>query len=767
MRQRYRIRTMMSRMIRHIRFYIAVLSVTLCVCNLLGGPLSQSDVDIVRTRFVASVLPSDADGTAEIHALGAKYAATLRDDGTWPDVNYADQSRAAWKAAAHLDRTLLMAKSARLFRNAGKTNTQLESQTLRATSAWTTHDYKNPNWWWNQIGAPQLLGEIACLIDPILPPDQREKIAHIIQRGDWRQGRWTGGNLTWVVTNQIVQGCIQHDPQNIAQSYQRMYEEIKIVSPHEEGIQADFSFHQHGDQLYNGAYGLMYGNDVGRFISYAWGTPCQAPPDKLKLICSYLLDGQEWMMRDSHLDYSVCGRGIVRPAPPATTHKTDGPVDPAGAAYSLPHVVSLLAAKPTPWQKDLRAFAARLVGDPSVPPFVGNKQFWCSDYMMHRRPNFFTSVKMLSNRMLNGEEVNSEGKKSVHLSDGANYLYLTGNEYQNIFPVWDWTKIPGTTAIQETLDIRVRNPAGQRGRTPFAGGVTDGTFGTCAMDLSRGHLSARKAWFFFDNCYACLGSAITLTRDPKHPVATTINQTLLEGPVTFGFFTPSSGTSASGEQGRTGEGRGGDIQLSAFSVQRSTTAPTLAFPLSTKGGDQHDNIRWVHHNHVAYIFPTPQSVHFTAINQSGHWSDIGAGPSDLISLPVFTLWLNHSRSCHDASYQYFVYPNISAQKTEQLSTHLELTILANAQTQAVYDPHLQLLEAVFRVPATLKTPLGSIGVDHECMFMLRSDGNHLIITAANPENTALELHVRVDEKSRTLSLPGGNLAGQSVSANLP
>jgi len=36
------------------------------------------------------------------------------------------------------------------------------------------------------------------------------------------------------------------------------------------------------------------------------------------------------------------------------------------------------------------------------------------------------------------EIVNSEGRKSHHLSDGANFLYLTGNEYKDIFPVWDW-----------------------------------------------------------------------------------------------------------------------------------------------------------------------------------------------------------------------------------------------------------------------------------------------------------------------------------------
>lgn len=42
---------------------------------------------------------------------------------------------------------------------------------------------------------------------------------------------------------------------------------------------------------------------------------------------------------------------------------------------------------------------------------------------------------MFSTRTRNSECVNLEGKKSVHLADGANYLYLEGDEYFDIFPV--------------------------------------------------------------------------------------------------------------------------------------------------------------------------------------------------------------------------------------------------------------------------------------------------------------------------------------------
>ena len=89
------------------------------------------------------------------------------------------------------------------------------------------------------------------------------------------------------------------------------------------------------------------------------------------------------------------------------------------------------------------------------------------------------------------------------MSDGANYLYLTGDEYRNIFPVWDWTKIPGTTAIQDTLYTGEQNTIAARGTTVFDGGVSDGKYGLGAMDLARGKLVAKNAWFFrFERCRA-------------------------------------------------------------------------------------------------------------------------------------------------------------------------------------------------------------------------------------------------------------------------
>jgi hypothetical protein len=50
--------------------------------------------------------------------------------------------------------------------------------------------------------------------------------------------------------------------------------------------------------------------------------------------------------------------------------------------------------------------------------------------------------------------------------------------------------------------------------------------------------------------------------------------------------------------------------------------------------------------------------------------------------------------------------------------------------------------------------------------MVEKTADGLKITASNPENAALTLHVTVKGKGLALELPGGNFAGSSVSGEL-
>ena len=186
-----------------------------------------------------------------------------------------------------------------------------------------------------------------------------------------------------------------------------------------------------------------------------------------------------------------------------------------------------LAQLDSPRKAEFEAFAARLEKPTPRNALVGNKHFWRADYMAHHRPESMASVRMTSPRTLQTETCHDESLLGRHLSDGLLYLYQTGDEYTGIFPVWDWKRLPGITC--ELTDDPPVTKNGQRGQRPFVGGVSNGQYGLAAMDFARGKLTAKKAWFFFDNEIVCLGAGLNCPTD--FPVITSINQCLLKGDV--------------------------------------------------------------------------------------------------------------------------------------------------------------------------------------------------------------------------------------------
>jgi hypothetical protein len=101
------------------------------------------------------------------------------------------------------------------------------------------------------------------------------------------------------------------------------------------------------------------------------------------------------------------------------------------------------------------------------------------------------------------------------------------------------------------------------------------------------------------------------------------------------------------------------------------------------------------------------------------------------------------------------------------ATGLGLTVLSNTEgIQAVYNKRLGLVEVAFRESGSLATPLGRIQVDHSCLLMVRKAANEWRVTASNPENEELTLNVNMNGKPVAIQLPGGNLAGSSITGKV-
>ncbi len=549
------------------------------------------DLDTVRDRFVHAVLPPAGESAQTLQRIAHQIADAQQPDGSWKDIVYTDQARSNWLVAKHLNNLLQMAKA-----NAQSPDARLKTPIIKGMQWWITNDPHNPNWWHNEIGVPQLLGETAMLMGNDLPDDLRAGTIKIMKRSVWT--KWTGQNLVWGCGNQVIRGILEKDEKTVADAYTRMYQEIRVEKPEGEGIMPDASFHQHGPQFYSGGYGLAFANDVGRFVAYAWGTKYQIPPGRMEIYSRFMLDGEQWMIRGGTFDYSATGREITRKGKTAVPKNwTNGPVSPAGAAYGLGSTVATLATLDVPRKSEFENFAKLLEGDSSAKPPSGDRYYWCSDYLAHERPEFLATVRMFSSRLWNTELVNDEGKKSHHLADGCTLLYRRGDEYADIFPVWDWNKIPGTTAQQMDLSL---DKGGNhiKGKSDFVGGVSDGTYGLCVQDLIHGDLAAHKFWMMFDDGFVALGAGIRC--DNKNPVITSVNQCLMHGDAT-----------------------------------KSDQSIT--------------------HDGFTYVIPAPQKFKLTTGSQTGKWSDLGTGSPDPVKMNVFNLWIEHGPHPADAGYSYFVF----------------------------------------------------------------------------------------------------------------
>eukprot|EP01050_Picozoa_sp_SAG11_P023714 SAG11_NODE_4844_length_1749_cov_1.223030_3_plen_165_part_01 len=102
------------------------------------------------------------------------------------------------------------------------------------------------------------------------------------------------------------------------------------------------------------------------------------------------------------------------------------------------------------------------------------------------------SVHSFSKRTIPAACVNSQGKLDRHLSDGATALYRTGHEYDGIFPVWNWTRPPGTTTASAAVLPSCGN-AKHSTHAEFVGSATDGTEGVAVQQLEGAHITESDA----------------------------------------------------------------------------------------------------------------------------------------------------------------------------------------------------------------------------------------------------------------------------------
>lgn len=632
------------------------------------------------------------------HPGAEGWMASLGPDGRWPDIDYTDQTRGAWKLSAHPHRLIEMARA---YRDSGSPlngNPALLAAIQRALDHWLAQDYLCPNWWHNEIGVPQDMGSTLILMSNALTTAQIQGGVEILKRA--RIGM-TGQNRVWLAGNVLMRGLIENDPRLVQAARDAMDEEF--VTTTGEGLQVDFSFHQHGPQLQIGNYGLAFARSLANWLESLRETRYAFSPEKVNLLRRYALAGSHRVVWKERLDISACGRQLF-------------PNAPAGKALTVQRLLEQLREIDPLHSAE---YEAALAGnDPT-----GCGIFWRSDFLVDRRSDYYASLKMSSLRTIGNECVNDENLAGNLLGDGVLLIYRSGREYENLFPVWDWHRLPGVTTSRHA-PLR---PSKDRNASSFVGGVTDGRQGLAVLDYDRHGLRAKKSAFFFPDRIVCLGAGIH--SEAAGSVTTSINQSQLNGP-----------------------------------IRGSLNGPAISLPL---GEEKTGEWNWLWHDGTGYVFPEPQSVTVRGADQAGNWQSVfRAGSANPTTTPIFSAWINHGENPSDNCYSYVIFPGADEAQTRAFSEKPEIQILQNTPAlQAVRKG--QTTGAVFYQAGEIECfPDLTLAVDQPCVILAQAGANGPQLHVADPTQSLATLSVKLGKAIHLIQLPTGAEAGRSVSVPL-
>lgn len=602
---------------------IAVIALCIILANIHAH---ASDFETIYNRMYEKYL--DRNPSKEtINGL----IKSLSPEGAFVTLNYHATDGSPRK---HVQNLITLACAYQHPQNALYHNKALKESYLKALCFWVDTNHQAKNWWYRYIPYPKELSVSVVLMSREIN-ENPELFDKAIKYLRWSYehaapSHMTGANGADIIMGSFAASILTKNEAQMEDFKERMTQLLTIQSS--EGIQPDYLFGQHcghGRQLYFTSYGKEFVNSTLAYLELCKDTRFQSP--RLELLQRLFTDGVQWIFYSKQHDPNNAGRFI-------SSNQY------SSAIKTLAERIYKLSSSDV--RNSMKQALQHISGDNSL---TGNRMFWRFDYMVHRRNNYMTSSRMTSTRTVGNEAGNGDGEFNYYASNGVNYLFVTGREYNgNFFKIFNNRQYPGITAEQDNAPLPIPDwgEGGNNGNS-FAGGVSDSLYGACGMMLDRHGLQGHKAWFYFDDEYVCLGTGI---RNPegKAEVFTTLNQCNRDGKVQYMV------------NGKTHTLKNGSVQTATD---------------------------WVLHGQTAYVNLLPQAEYRIACDTA-----------------LFSLNTNHGIRPQRGEYAYLVHPGISTVSTvAKYAADLPIKILANTEKiQAARHEKLGITEIIFYQPGELR-----------------------------------------------------------------
>lgn len=676
--------------------------VSLLSCVLLRANTPQAEIDTLTARLVEMRLAAVKVDEDDI----ARCLEAMRPDGSFEGIDYTSVTN-NFRAGPHLERLARMAVAYRKEGNRYTGSAELLDRIRAGFDYWLKVRPSSKNWWFNDIGAPQNYMVPLLLLKHTLNRDELLRYAAYLEDKTGNKAH-RGKNRTWVSNITIHKGCIEDSYELIRIGFESIASTIRVVPRQgDEGIKIDNSFHQHRPQLYSGGYGMSYVNDLADFFLLAEGTSFSAlfDADKRKILSDLLLGGQLLFGYRHTFELGATGRSFTRPN--AVSNISSATLD------------KMMKIDPE-HTEDYEAWKKHLEGGPFPKP--GNKFFWKSDIMTQHGKNYYLSAKVVSKRTNGTEMINGENLKGYNLPLGATQILVSGEEYRNIYPLWDWCMIPGTTAVQQPDSSRLGGYL--FGTNEFAGGVSNGRNGLIAYEHDYRGVKGKKAYFFLNGVMVCLGTDIRSSA--PETVYTTLNQC---------FF---------GTEATAGEEAG---KVRKF-----------------RSGGETSGLKWAYHNRVGYLALDGSSLCLNVRKQEGAWRDINlSGSPEKLSGTVFNVWIDHGACVRDGRYAYMVVPDCSSGRFRSIVKRHDYRVVENTSSAQAVSCGDKAYAVVFYVPGevTFGEEL-TVGSDKAAVVYIERRDEGFTVWAADPLYREREVTLSLNGQEKTLTFPIGVHTGDTV-----
>ncbi len=663
---------------------------------------NQSVFDVFMDRIVNEAMQTKISTVAELEAKVEGCLNALLPDGSFTDIDYSATDRTNWAPLMHLNRMMELSLSYVCDSSKYFSNLEIKTKLNQMLQFWLNTAPRSNNWYQNEIAEPQRMGLSLILMQHKglggISSDLFDDAITRMKTFGGNPASQAGANRVDVALHWLYRGCLTSDRALLKTSMDFIYSPIEYTTG-SEGIQYDNSYTQHGRQLHIGAYGEVFLDGITKACKYAVGTAYGLPSEKLNILSSLVKNTYMNSFRGNNIFYNVIGRSVTRPG---ATIK--------GKSKIFDRMMLIDEENASGYLDANKRLSGEKPSDYNVNPSFSH--YYCTDYSVSNRKNYSVDLRMVSSRTVRNEYLadNLEGKKQYFLSDGSTGIYVKGNEYADIFPVWNWAKIPGVTC-PEFLTIPQTSSYIKIGQSDFVGGVSDRLNGVSVYKYSDQEFgvntSANKSWFFFDREIVCVGSDIK--SQASFQVNTTLNQCLLDGEVVFS------------EQGK----------------QASLVNGKSYF---------NNSLDWVYHGGVAYYFPNQGIVDLSAQPQSGSWFDINGNYSkEQITKNVFALSLNHGINPVSEKYAYVVVPGL-ANASEAMQYKLsDVEILVNSDSiQAVYKKSQGVFGFVFYKACGINVHGLTVEVDAPCVMLVKDiDKNAAVVHVADPSNGSTPINIGI------------------------